>query len=234
MLDDLFNRYLERNPHYNKMKKKIKLLEDELKQYRKTDNLEPRLEPKHLSSQTPYMIPPHITINVNRRDEGSSYKLPTGEQPKEPKTPFQQARRIRSIKPKQQKNLPPERNSDSPTYPTYIEFLNVEKIVIDRYEQSNNFGALGIKSLEGRLNIGANYGDKNELPEEVKKKFAEKMEAAESWKSFKTNKDEQENSQETWESIIEWDKTGDWDDFFHRQPINAVNNQEDKGDQSKD
>lgn len=58
---------------------------------------------------------------------------------------------------------------------THIEFINIEKIVVDRYEQSNNFGALGIKSLEGRLNIGANYGVGEPIPEEKQKKFEDKL-----------------------------------------------------------
>lgn len=47
--------------------------------------------------------------------------------------------------------------------------------MIDRYEQSNNFGALGIKSLEGKLNIGANYGDKSKLPEEAQQKLEQNL-----------------------------------------------------------
>ncbi|MGV3487678.1 MAG: hypothetical protein ACO1OC_03720 [Tuberibacillus sp.] len=59
--------------------------------------------------------------------------------------------------------------------PIIIEYLNVEKIEVDRYEQSNNFGALGIKSLEGKLNIGANYGLSDNPPEEYKKAFNEQL-----------------------------------------------------------
>lgn len=39
-----------------------------------------------------------------------------------------------------------------------IEKINIEKIIIDKYELNNNFGQLGIKELKGRLNIGATYG----------------------------------------------------------------------------
>ena len=60
--------------------------------------------------------------------------------------------------------------------PTIIEYLNVEKIDVDRYEQSNNFGALGIKSLEGRLNIGANYGSPEQLPIELQKSIKKELE----------------------------------------------------------
>lgn len=39
-----------------------------------------------------------------------------------------------------------------------IEQLYVEKIMVDKLEHTNNFGALGIQTLSGMLNIGANYG----------------------------------------------------------------------------
>jgi hypothetical protein len=58
--------------------------------------------------------------------------------------------------------------------PTIIEYVNVEKIIVDRYEQSNNFGALGIKSLEGRLNIGANYG-LTDIPDDKEKSIEDKL-----------------------------------------------------------
>lgn len=42
--------------------------------------------------------------------------------------------------------------------PIIIEKINIEKIVLDKYELNNNFGQLGIKELKGKLNIGATYG----------------------------------------------------------------------------
>jgi hypothetical protein len=42
--------------------------------------------------------------------------------------------------------------------PIMIEKINIEKIILDKYELNNNFGQLGIKELKGRLNIGATYG----------------------------------------------------------------------------
>ncbi len=52
-----------------------------------------------------------------------------------------------------------------------IEELNVEKIIVEKLEYQNNFGALGIRELKGRLNIGANYGVGVQSPfvEEIKK-----------------------------------------------------------------
>ena len=42
--------------------------------------------------------------------------------------------------------------------PIIIERINIEKIILDKYELNNNLGQLGIKELKGRLNIGATYG----------------------------------------------------------------------------
>jgi hypothetical protein len=42
--------------------------------------------------------------------------------------------------------------------PIIIEKINIEKIILDKYELNNNFGQLGIKELQGQLNIGATYG----------------------------------------------------------------------------
>lgn len=53
--------------------------------------------------------------------------------------------------------------------PTIIEHIHVDTVIIEQYEQSNNFGALGIKTLEGRLNIGANYGTTDPLTEKQKR-----------------------------------------------------------------
>ncbi|MGC4377466.1 hypothetical protein WD019_11075 [Fictibacillus sp. Mic-4] len=60
--------------------------------------------------------------------------------------------------------------------PIVIEKLNVEKICIDKYELNNNFGALGIKELSGKLNIGANYGEGMPIPSDKGLKLTEKRE----------------------------------------------------------
>ncbi|HET7657097.1 MAG TPA: hypothetical protein VFK37_02315 [Bacillales bacterium] len=72
-----------------------------------------------------------------------------------------------------------------PSSPTIIEKVNVEKIFVDQIEHNNNFGALGIKSLEGRLNIGANYG-LGSVPSGADKKQKEKTErSASSWRNHR-------------------------------------------------
>lgn len=125
-----------------------------------------------------------------------------------------------------------------PTHTTYIEFLNVENLFVERYEQSNNFGALGIKSLEGKLNIGANYGDLSQLSDEAKSKVEETLKQAEIWKEVKKNKTNSTssptkpsqsskqppfNNEEfvTPEALENW---FDWDNFFDRQPKDSENN----------
>lgn len=61
-----------------------------------------------------------------------------------------------------------------------IEELNVDKIVVEKLEYNNNFGALGIKELKGRLNIGANYGVgmPNTLNEELKNSLRSTQESS--------------------------------------------------------
>ncbi|WEG14345.1 hypothetical protein PU629_08285 [Pullulanibacillus sp. KACC 23026] len=226
MFDHLFNRYLERNSQYKKMKQKVRFLEDELKKRTKTDNPKTQAEPKQPIHQPAYMFPPHITINVNRKDESSPYKPSQEEGIGKRTPPVHQRRRVSSVRPRQTTNKPVTQPAP---FPTHIEFLNVEKIVIERYEQSNNFGALGIKSLEGKLNIGANYGDKAELSDEVKEKLTEHIESA---KSFKTvNKknpphSSEDPSKDPQDILGEFEKTGIWDDLFNHQPIHAENNHE--------
>jgi len=70
--------------------------------------------------------------------------------------------------------------------PIIIEKVNIEKIILDKYELNNNFGQLGIKELKGKLNIGATYGseftpkmddelmDENNQKEKMKKPSSER------------------------------------------------------------
>ncbi|MGG1399300.1 hypothetical protein ABE288_16040 [Bacillus salipaludis] len=63
--------------------------------------------------------------------------------------------------------------------PIIIEKINIEKIILDKYELNNNFGQLGIKELKGKLNIGATYGSEytpnlNEDEAKVEEELARK------------------------------------------------------------
>ncbi|RLQ95394.1 hypothetical protein [Falsibacillus albus] len=47
-----------------------------------------------------------------------------------------------------------------------IETLQVDKIIVEQLQYSNNFGQLGIKELTGKLNIGTSYEGKTEKDED--------------------------------------------------------------------
>ncbi|WHY84253.1 hypothetical protein QNH39_16465 [Neobacillus novalis] len=57
-----------------------------------------------------------------------------------------------------QEQIPTEKIIKTKEPPIIIEKINIEKIIVDKYELNNNFGQLGIKELTGKLNIGATYG----------------------------------------------------------------------------
>lgn len=57
-----------------------------------------------------------------------------------------------------QDQTPTEKMMKTSDPPIIIEKINIEKIILDKYELNNNFGQLGIKELKGKLNIGATYG----------------------------------------------------------------------------
>lgn len=57
-----------------------------------------------------------------------------------------------------QQQSPSEETGKTKDPPIIIEKINIEKIILDKYELNNNFGQLGIKELKGKLNIGATYG----------------------------------------------------------------------------
>ncbi|MEH7093275.1 hypothetical protein [Neobacillus vireti] len=65
----------------------------------------------------------------------------------------------------------PESEVKTKDPPIIIEKINIEKIILDKYELNNNFGQLGIKELKGKLNIGATYGSEftPNFDEETKK-----------------------------------------------------------------
>ncbi|MFZ7944388.1 MULTISPECIES: hypothetical protein [Bacillaceae] len=72
-----------------------------------------------------------------------------------------------------------EKDTQTSDPPIIIEKINIEKIILDKYELNNNFGQLGIKELKGKLNIGATYGSefipKKDGEEMVEKKQNEKV-----------------------------------------------------------
>ncbi|MCM3767856.1 hypothetical protein [Neobacillus niacini] len=57
-----------------------------------------------------------------------------------------------------QEQAKPDKAKKTNDPPIIIEKINIEKIILDKYELNNNLGQLGIKELKGKLNIGATYG----------------------------------------------------------------------------
>jgi|GEM_PF-6954369 len=50
------------------------------------------------------------------------------------------------------------RNQDAADYLIKVEHIHVDKVIVERFDLSNNFANLGIKDLQGCMNIGAVYG----------------------------------------------------------------------------
>ncbi|MCM3620359.1 hypothetical protein M3936_22645 [Sutcliffiella horikoshii] len=60
--------------------------------------------------------------------------------------------------------------------PVVFQEINVDHMMIDKYELYNNIAQLGVKDLSGSLNIGPTYGKgilPDELTEDLKEKFDE-------------------------------------------------------------
>lgn len=96
-----------------------------------------------------------------------------------------------------QKQSEKERKTTEP--PIIIEKINIEKVILDKYELNNNFGQLGIKELKGKLNIGATYGsefapmlnEEEKEPEIEKEKVKTAAEERGPKVNIKTKKDHQ-------------------------------------------
>lgn len=63
-------------------------------------------------------------------------------------------------------------SNDTPAS-VHVEHLQVEKIIIEKLDYSNNFGQLGIKELKGKLNIGTNT--EGDFSKEIAEKLNEKL-----------------------------------------------------------
>ncbi|RDU37352.1 hypothetical protein DRW41_05765 [Neobacillus piezotolerans] len=78
----------------------------------------------------------------------------------------------------------PKENGNSSIPPVIFQEIKVEKLFIEKFDQANNLGTIGIKELSGHLNIGTTYekaglGETSEESkgefEELKGKYKEKM-----------------------------------------------------------
>lgn len=66
--------------------------------------------------------------------------------------------------------------------PIIFQEIHVEKLFMDKYEQTNNLGHLGVKELSGHLTIGATY-DKGVIPNELVEEWKEEMNSLNQLKS---------------------------------------------------
>ncbi|WP_045522211.1 hypothetical protein [Neobacillus niacini] len=82
-------------------------------------------------------------------------------------------------------------------WPVIYQEFKVEKLYIDKYEQVNNLGNLGIRELSGHLNIGTTFGN-GAIPKEL---FTELIEELDKLKEKKVKqKDEQEQGMDSMDS----------------------------------
>lgn len=73
-----------------------------------------------------------------------------------------------------------------------IKEFHIDKFYLDKYEQNNNFGQLGIKQLSGALNIGATYG-REVIPKEFTDQIKEDINEMKGIKKeFDSNKNNEE------------------------------------------
>lgn len=63
--------------------------------------------------------------------------------------------------------------------PVLFQEITVDKLFVDKYEQVNNVGSLGVKELSGQMNIGATFENSSnpsgEITGEAMEKWQEKM-----------------------------------------------------------
>lgn len=78
----------------------------------------------------------------------------------------------------QKKNIQEEAAKVNPQegQPIIFQEIHVDKLFMDKYEQTNNLGQLGIKELSGHLNIGATY-DKGVIPHELVEEWKKEMDS---------------------------------------------------------
>jgi L-cysteine desulfidase len=72
---------------------------------------------------------------------------------------------------KQQQNM----KEKSISQPVIFQEINIDKMLLDKYELNNNIAQLGINELSGSLNIGTTY-EKGIIPPELAEEWKEKME----------------------------------------------------------
>ncbi|NHC43238.1 hypothetical protein G6549_25515 [Bacillus sp. MM2020_1] len=81
-----------------------------------------------------------------------------------------------------------EKESEAIQQNPIMKTFYIDKFYLDKYEQTNNFGQIGIHELSGALNIGATYG-KDVIPRKITQEVKEEI------KKMKAVKEEMEKQQ---------------------------------------
>ncbi len=80
-----------------------------------------------------------------------------------------------------------EVRGDDHSQPILFQEITVDKLFVDKYEQVNNVGSLGVKELSGQMNIGATFENSSNPNEEISGEAKEKWQEKE--KKFKAMKE---------------------------------------------
>ncbi len=81
---------------------------------------------------------------------------------------------IQSLQEKKNKQEETAKENPREGQPIIFQEIHVDKLFMDKYEQTNNMGQLGIKELSGHLTIGASY-DKGVIPHELAEEWKEEI-----------------------------------------------------------
>ena len=81
---------------------------------------------------------------------------------------------IQSLQQKKNKDEKTGKENLREGQPIIFQEIHIDKLFMDKYEQTNNMGQLGIKELSGHLTIGASY-DKGVIPHELAEQWKEEM-----------------------------------------------------------
>lgn len=107
---------------------------------------------------------------------------------------------IQSLRQELTKNVELENTITDNRNPVIFQEINIDKLFVDKYEQNNNLGQLGINQLSGQLTIGAAY-DKGVIPTEIAEKWKENMNKSNKTKDDENKKENGEDHDETFQEI---------------------------------
>ena len=85
--------------------------------------------------------------------------------------------------------------------PIIFQEIHVDKLFMDKYEQTNNLGQLGIKELSGHLNIGATY-DKGVIPNELVEEWKKEMDSLNQMKEDELQKETHDGNLNNEEELV--------------------------------